>query len=336
MIFSCRRKLDDTKSVAASLVQGVYLLQSDRRLKRSGHKAVAPMWWNTFNFQCIKVLVDQYDSSIFGAIFEYKPHFPNNNQQGVPPRYVIAIRGTLMKPGTRIRDLYLDIQIPLNGLTRDSRYRMAFQELQALLAHISPKQVWLVGHSLGAAFALQVGKDMAKLGCYIETFLFNPPYTSAPIEKINNSYLKGRIRIAKSLVTAGIYLVKNSNKDDNLTQRHDQFLSLCSWTPYMFVNPKDPICCEYIGHFEHRGKMKKLGLDKIDLLGTKNSLMSMFAGAKGRIGEPPHLIPSASLTKNMINLEQCVLQEAHGVKQWWQPHPHWHSKLYIYEECDCK
>ncbi|KAJ1378307.1 putative GDSL esterase/lipase [Sesbania bispinosa] len=32
----------------------------------------------------------------------------------------------------------------------------------------------LKGHSLGAGFALQVGKALAKEGIYVETHLFNP------------------------------------------------------------------------------------------------------------------------------------------------------------------
>lgn len=315
------------RSVVASLVQGVYMLERDRQQKRIGHKALAPPWWEFFHFQCIRILVDQIDSSIFGAIFEYKTQAPNY-QQAAPPRYVIAFRGTLMEPDTRKRDLYLDIQLPLSRLTQDSRYQIAFQEILGML-HISPKNVLLAGHSLGAAIALQAGKDMAKRGCHIETYLFNPPYTSAPIEKMNSSYWKGKIRIAKSVVTAGVYQVaQRSNKENYLTQQHDQFLCLCSWIPNLFVNPRDPICCEYIGHFEHRGRMKELGMDKVDFIVSKNSLMSMLV-ALGRDGEAPHLVPSALLTKNMMALEQSF-KEAHCVEQWWKQHPYWQSKLYVY------
>ncbi|XP_021764034.1 GDSL esterase/lipase At4g10955-like [Chenopodium quinoa] len=324
------RNPDHTRSVVASLIQGVYVLERDRQNKRTGNKALAPAWWDYFHFQCMKTLIDQIDLSIFGAIFEYKPRviIP---QQGVPPRYVIVFRGTLMETDTRKRDLYLDIQLPFSRLTRDSRYLIAFQEIQGIL-EISPKNVLLAGHSLGAAIALQAGKDMAKRGCHIETYLFNPPYTSAPIEKINNTYLKGKIRIAKSIVTAGIYQVakKGIKNYNNSTKQHDSYSSLCSWIPNLFVNPSDPICCEYIGHFEHRGRMKELGMDQVDLIVTKHSLMSMLVGALGKDGEPPHLIPSALLTKNVKNVVQSV-KEAHCVNQWWEPHSYCHSKLYVFE-----
>ncbi|XP_010671453.2 GDSL esterase/lipase At4g10955 [Beta vulgaris subsp. vulgaris] len=329
-------KPDHVRSIAASLVQGVYILERDRQQKRSGHKALAPTWWEFFNFQCIKTLIDQTDSSIYGAIFKHITSHVPNNQQGVhvTPRYVMVFRGTLMEPDTRKRDLYLDIQFPLNGLTLDSRYHKAIIEIQDILLHTSPNNFLLVGHSLGAAVVLQVGKDMAKRGCYIETYLFNPPYTSIPIEKINNLYWKDKIRTAKSIVTANVYqMVKKGNKDKNLTQ-HDPFLLLCSWIPNVYVNTRDPFCCEYIGHFEHRGRMKELGKDKVDVIASKNSLMSMLAGALGREGEPPHLIPSALLTKNMIALNQS-LKEAHCIDQWWKPHQHWQSKLYKWEECNC-
>ncbi|KAL2921839.1 hypothetical protein RDABS01_013330 [Bienertia sinuspersici] len=318
---------DHKRSGFASLVQGVYILERDRQKKRAGSKALAPPWWSFFHFQCIKVLVDPIDFSIFGAIFEYKPQTAYYHQ-GNPSRYIVVFRGTIIEPETRKRDVYLDMQLPLNGVTHDSRYQIAFQEIHDIVINIGPRNVSLVGHSLGASIALQAGKDLAKRGCHIESYLFNPPYTSPPIEKLNDHYLKGKVRVAKSFVTASLYHAIKGNKDNYMRQQHDdQFAWLCSWIPNLFVNPKDPVCCEYIGQFEHRERMKQLGLYKVDHIASKNSLMSVF----GREGDPPHLIPSALLTKNMIFMEQSY-KEAHSIEQWWQPHSYWHSKLYIYGE----
>ncbi|KNA17076.1 hypothetical protein SOVF_081830 [Spinacia oleracea] len=322
---------DQRRSIAASLVQGVYILERDRQEKRLGHKALAPIWWDFFHFQLIQILVDQVDSSTFGAVFEYKHHNPNYYHpmasQTAPPKYVIAFRGTVTKPDTRKRDLHLDIQLALNGITRNSRYQTSLQAVNNIITKVGQGNVWLAGHSLGAAIALQAGKEMAKKGCYIETYLFNPPYTSAPIEKLNNPRLKTGARIATSVVTAGLSLALKGTKNKHTTQQHDPFTVLSSWIPYLFVNPKDPICCEYIGYFEHREKMEGWGIGGIERIATKNSVVGLLSGALGREGEALHLIPSAFVIQNVIVKEQD-LKLAHGIHQWWEPHPYWHPKLY--------
>ncbi|KAL2921836.1 hypothetical protein RDABS01_013327, partial [Bienertia sinuspersici] len=324
---------DHRRSVAASLVQGVYILERDRQQQRIGHKALAPIWWDFFHFQCIQILVDQVDSSIFGAIFEYKHHNPKSfhpmESQSIPPKYAIAFRGTITKPDTRKRDFYLDSQLPLNRLPRSSRYQTSFQAIETIITRVDHRTVWLTGHSLGAAIALQAGKDMAKRGCYLETYLFNPPYISAPLEKLDNHYLQSGARIATSVVKAGLSFALNgagTNKIYN-TQQHDPFTIIGSWIPYLFVNPNDPICCEYIGYFEHREKMQGWGIGGIGKMATKNSVVGLVSGAIGRDDEALHLIPSAYVTKNMIVREQD-LKLAHGIHQWWEPHPYWQSKLY--------
>uniref|UniRef100_A0A7C8ZZ24 Fungal lipase-type domain-containing protein n=2 Tax=Opuntia streptacantha TaxID=393608 RepID=A0A7C8ZZ24_OPUST len=326
------RIAEHRRSVAASLVQGVYILERDRQKKRYGSSALASQWWQFFHFQCIQILVDQVDSSIFGAIFEYKPYNPNYlghpmAPQQAPPRYVIAFRGTITKPDTRKRDLDLDVQFVLNGLTRNTRYQTALQAVQGVITQVGPANVWVAGHSLGAAIALQAGKDMAKSGCHIETYLFNPPYASVPIEKLKDPYLKNGIRIASSLATAGLSFLTKGIRKNWSSQQYDPFKILCSWIPYLFVNPKDPVCCEYIGYFEHREKMEALGFGGIERIATKDSIISLLSGTLGRDGEAPHLIPSGFLTKNMVGIEQD-LKLAHGIHQWWQPHPYWQCKLH--------
>ncbi|KAK4485356.1 hypothetical protein RD792_007995 [Penstemon davidsonii] len=43
---------------------------------------------------------------------------------------------------------------------------------------------------------------------------------------------------------------------DPKAQEIDPFIVLSSWIPYLFINPNDPICSEYVGYFEH---MEKIG-----------------------------------------------------------------------------
>ncbi|GAB2230379.1 hypothetical protein Droror1_Dr00014642 [Drosera rotundifolia] len=322
------------RSVAASLVQGVYILERDRQQNRQGTTALASAWWEHFNFQLIQVLVDEADSSTFGAIYQYKQAQYLNVPNPVPS-YVVAFRGTITKPDSRARDIKLDLQFVLNGLTRCSRYKAGLQAIEGLVSQVGPSNVWLAGHSLGAAIALQAGKHMAKRGCYVETYLFNPPFSSLPLEKIKDAWLKDGIRYTGSLLTAGLAtLVKGiSSSTSSITglathgpQSNDPFLGLYSWVPNLFVNPADPICLEYVGYFEYRDKMVAMGRGGIERIAAKNSIVSLVSGMMGRDGEAAHLLPSAFVTSNMSPAED--FKKAHGIHQWWSPHPYWHSKVY--------
>ncbi|PPS02987.1 hypothetical protein GOBAR_AA17669 [Gossypium barbadense] len=131
------------RSVSASLVEGVYMLEEDRQARRGGFQCVAPPWWEFFNFKVVNALVDDNDKSIFGATFEYKPSAYSYHR----------------------------------SMDRSPRYLIAFE-------------VWLTGHSLGAAMAMLAGKNMAKRGNFLEAFLFNPPYVSPPVERIKNKRVR--------------------------------------------------------------------------------------------------------------------------------------------------
>uniref|UniRef100_A0A803N6H0 Fungal lipase-like domain-containing protein n=1 Tax=Chenopodium quinoa TaxID=63459 RepID=A0A803N6H0_CHEQI len=325
------------RSVAASLVQGVYVAEFDRQQKREGYDVLAPIWWEFFHFKCIQALEDKTDSSIFGAIFEYKHAIPNrlNSTQDIPPRYVIALRGTIIKPKTGLQDCYLDAKIILHELKCSSRYEIALHVVEDLLSVTDPKDVWLTGHSLGAAMTLQAEKDMAKRGCYVETYLFNPPYASAPIEMLHSRKLKNGARITHSVVTAGLsYALKRTKNNTNTTHEEcDPFsTTLRSWIPYLFVNPHDTICCEYIGYFEHREKMERWGAGGIEKIATKNSVVNLLKNALGKDGDALHLIPSGFVTMNMKNMivKEKGLSLAHGLCQWWEQYSCWQSKLYQY------
>ncbi|KAL7230001.1 hypothetical protein ACSBR2_008531 [Camellia fascicularis] len=245
------------RSVVASLVQGVYILERDRQQNRQGPQALAPPWWDFFHFQLIHVLVDDVDHSTFGAIYEFKfPPYCNYFVQN-PPRYVVAFRGTITKPDTWLQDLKLDLKFIQNSLQQSTRFQVAMQAVQNMVAKAGAANIWLAEHSLGSAIALLAGKNMVKIGCFVETYLFNPPFTSAPIETIKNKKLKHQIRFTSSVVTAGIAVAVNGHHQS--PKKDDSFSVLSGWIPYLFVNPLDPISSKYIGHFEHRLKMMKVG-----------------------------------------------------------------------------
>ncbi|PSS04452.1 GDSL esterase/lipase [Actinidia chinensis var. chinensis] len=317
--------LQHRRIVAASLVQGTYCMQYDRRHNLQGNLAVAPPWWVSFNFQPVQVLVDEHDQSIFGAVFEFTPSYGNYLHQN-PPRYVVAFRGTSFKKYTWKQDLKLDFQFIRNRLHQSTRVQLAMQAVQNMVSIAGAANIWLAGHSLGSAIALVAGKNMVKMGCFIETYLFNPPFTSVPIERVKNEKLKHGIRFTTSVIKAGVAVALNSQHQRS--QKDHSFNVLSGWIPYLFVNPSDPICAEYIGYFEHREKMVEVGVGNIARLATQNSLGNLILGATGKDSEPPHLIPSAYLTINVSPTQD--LKQAHGIQQWWKQNINCQFKLHQY------
>ncbi|KAK1392232.1 Fungal lipase-like domain containing protein [Heracleum sosnowskyi] len=318
------KSLHHRTSVAASLVQATYILERDRQEQRQGPQALAPGWWDFFHFQLYRVLVDDTDNSIIGAIYEFKyPPYDGNLEQK-PPRYVIAFRGTIRKESSLLSDLKSGLQFIGNLLHNSHRFQIAMQAIQEIISLAGAANIWLTGHSLGAAIALLAGKNMAKVGCPIKTYLFNPPFASAPVDIIKIEKVKHGVRIARSLITAGIAAAVSSNYQKQ--QRENYFQLLSTWIPYLFLNPSDPICSEYIGYFEHRGKMAELGFGEIGRVATQHSLGSLFSTALGKDIEAIHLLPSAYLTMNM-NCGQDF-KECHEIHQWWKQDFQWQSKLH--------
>lgn len=316
----CRTNPNHQRSVAASLVKGVYVWQRDFKRIRKGGRALAPPWWEAFHFQLHKLLIDKDDSSVFGAIYQLTS-VPSADQA---PRYVIAFRGTIPKWDTFKRDLKLNIRIITNRLDHTPRAEAALQAVRDVVATYGSSNVWLAGHSQGAAMGMLAGKHMAKTGVFLEAFLFNPPFVSPPIGRV-----KGHgIRLLRSVITAGLLKMKHH-------QPGSSFPALSAWQPRLFVNRADFICAEYIGYFEHREWMEKIGAGEIERLASQRSVGGLVVHAiaskmgKPSSEEPLHLIPSASL---IVNLSPVRRRDAHGIKQWWGPNLLLESMVYNYSD----
>ncbi|KAL8099400.1 GDSL esterase/lipase At4g10955-like isoform X2 [Apium graveolens] len=279
--------VEHQRIIAACLVQSVYILELDRYENREGSQALANPWWEFFHF-----------------------------------KLYIAFRGTITKGAAFARDVQLDIDVVRNGLHRSSRFEVAVQAVENLVAAVGHSTLWLSGHSLGAAMALLAGKNMAKKGIFLETFLFNPPYFSAPIERIQDKKVKHGIRFAGSVITAGLAFGMKvrqeiNGQQQNNNQAKDPFDALSAWLPRLYVNPGDHICSEYIGYFEHRRNMEDIGAGVIEKFATKHSMTGLFMSAIGKETEEPlHLIPSAKVIANLSPSKD--FKEAHGIKQWWK------------------
>ncbi|KZV40960.1 Lipase class 3-related protein [Dorcoceras hygrometricum] len=319
------------RSIAACLVQGVYVLEHDRQKQRQGPAGNAAPWWEFFDFKLTQVLVDEHDLSIFGAILEFKfpYHLQHNHPTQRPPQYAIAFRGTMTSPQNRSEDLKLDLHCVLNDLRKSTRIQNAIETVLEIVSRAGLGNVWLAGHSLGSSMALIIGRELAKnTGTHLETYLFNPPFISLPVEWIPSEKLKEGLRFANSVITAGLAMMVNGHHSQDSVQHHP-FILLSSWVPYLFLNPFDPICCEYIGYFEHRVKMEAIGAGKIGKLATQHSIGSIVSGGRETDFEAIHLIPSAYLTVHSGTNAQGI-REAHGIEQWWKQELEFKYNLYHY------
>ncbi|XP_066314875.1 GDSL esterase/lipase At4g10955-like [Miscanthus floridulus] len=315
------------RSVMASLVQGVYVLERDRQCNRQGPDARAPAWWRFFHFELRQVLIDAADGSIFGAVYVFQPplHLLDPTAAASAPHYAVAFRGTITKKGSAKRDLELDLQLVRNGLEGKSRFRAAMQAIHDTLADAAGQhgRVWLAGHSLGSAIATLGAKTLVRAGApALPTFLFNAPFVSAPVERIGDRRLRQGIRIANSFVTAGVAAVLQRGGGGG-SVHEASFAVMAAWVPNLFVNPADPISAEYVGYFDHRRKMEAIGAGAVGRLATRNSVKDLLLGiGKGGSGggggcEPLHLFPSAVLTVNRVPSPD--FKTAHGIHQWWRP-----------------
>ncbi|KAI3961036.1 hypothetical protein MKW92_017181 [Papaver armeniacum] len=143
------------RKVLACFVQAVYLLELDRQGNRTPKTALAPKWLEPSNYKLSQTLVDERDGSIFGALLEWAGYAVLSPRGA--PKAILALRGNLIKGLTMIIDFTDDIRLfACENLEGSVRFR----------------------HSLGAGFAIQVGKALAKQKVFIETHLFNLPSVS--------------------------------------------------------------------------------------------------------------------------------------------------------------
>ncbi|XP_051138090.1 GDSL esterase/lipase At4g10955-like [Andrographis paniculata] len=314
------------RSVAACLVQGVYVLENDRRHRRQGPgAAMATPWWEAFNFQLTQIIVDD-DQSYFGAVYTFTPPYPpphHGGSGGHPPHHVVAFRGSAGKSGGRTEDFKTNIQCMLSNLHQSRRFQIALEHVSGVASMSAA--VWLTGHSLGSSLALLIGRNfaVAPAPVHLESYLFNPPFASLPIK---NEKLKTGLRFANSVLTAGLAIAAKSGAAAAGNKDSDTFAALSTWIPYLFVNQSDTVSSEYIGYFEHREKMESIGAGKIGRLATKHSVGSIISAVRGKDSEPVRLIPSGYLTVHCSRSEN--FREAHGIHQWWKPDLELKYKLY--------
>ncbi|XVE89941.1 hypothetical protein DITRI_Ditri20bG0036600 [Diplodiscus trichospermus] len=192
--------------------------------------------------------------------------------------------------------------------------------------------LWLTGHSLGAAIAMLAGKTMAKAGKFLEAFLFNPPYISLPVDQIlKDTKVTEGLRILGTAIKFLIAVTDNHKKQRKGIGNEDTFAAISGWIPCLFVNQKDPTCSGYIGHFEHRKKLENSGAGHLarstSHVSLTNYALSEIKGVEA--SEPLHRLPSANLNVNLSPSRDFL--RAHELRQWWRHDQNLKCRVYEYK-----
>uniref|UniRef100_A0A0E0EPF4 Fungal lipase-like domain-containing protein n=1 Tax=Oryza meridionalis TaxID=40149 RepID=A0A0E0EPF4_9ORYZ len=258
------------------------------------------------------------DQFMFGAIYRYRPPAGEPRHPSAP-HYVFAFRGTMLAHDRAYHDLYHDWKVVTNDLRKCKHFNRAVNELRYILIKPSSTPatgVWLAGHSLGASFALDVGRHMMiTRDLNLPTFLFNPPQVSmAPVINL------GLSNKAKNDLYDFSYKMKYKLGMTKKLRRHSErmevlFEKLSPWQPQLYVHEGDTVCQGFIDYFEQRERLLDRYPD-ITLLATMMSYRDMISYLIGEDKEQPHLLPSARLWKVK---KQSHSEDAHGLKQWWMP-----------------
>ncbi|EXC35455.1 GDSL esterase/lipase [Morus notabilis] len=313
------------RTVIACFIQAVYLLELDRQENGTEENALAPKWWMPFKYKLYQTLIDERDGSIFGAILEWDRSAALADlvliRPSGAPRAVLVLRGTLLKSLTIRRDVEDDLRFfAWESLKGSVRFKVALEALKSVAEKYGSSNVCVAGHSLGAGFALQVGKALAKEGIYVDTHLFNPPSVSLAMSLRNIGEKTGFVwkRLKSMLPSSSSSETEeergDKSSDENITTNSSSSygvglknwmpslyglknsgVALGKWVPHLYVNNSDYICCSYT-----------------DPDGTEEN---NNGGDKENVG-PRNNGQMAAKLSVMSKGNQKFL-EAHGLAQWW-------------------
>lgn len=294
---SWRKDANYKRTVMACFIQAVYLLELDRQENRTEQNALAPKWWIPFRYKLVEILKDERDGSIFGAILEWDrsaalADFVLIRPSGAP-RAVLALRGTILKSQTMRRDIEDDLRfLAWESLKGSVRFSGVLKALKAIADKYGSNNVCIAGHSLGAGFALQVGKALAKEGIYVEAHLFNPPSVSLAMSFRNIGEKAG-------FAWKRIKAMLPSKSDSQISCEEGGATSfpvgLKQWVPHLYINNSDYICCSYTYADGAQNDQAAANKENAKPTNCSQAAAKLFLSSKGN---------------------QKFL-EAHGLEQWW-------------------
>ncbi|GLJ56960.1 hypothetical protein SUGI_1276300 [Cryptomeria japonica] len=104
---------------------------------------------------------------------------------GGPPSEVVAFRGTLLRPRNIFHNLVEEFRVAIAHYDCISRVEKGLQFLRVSLYDNGYNNVWLAGHSLGAAIALGIAMNLQRDARHIlEAHLFNPPFICPTVPQL--------------------------------------------------------------------------------------------------------------------------------------------------------
>lgn len=297
------------RTVMACFIQAAYLLELDRQENRTEENTLAPKWWLPFKYKLVQTLTDERDGSIFGAILEWDrsaalADFILIRPSGAP-RAVLALRGTLLKSLTIRRDLEDDLRfLAWESLKGSVRFKIAFDALKLIANKYGGGNVCIAGHSLGAGFALQVGKSLAKEGIYVEAHLFNPPSVSLAMslrnigEKAVFAWKRVRAMLPSGNEIQAI-TAEEQNKGSSVGP------TLKKWVPHLYVNNSDYVCCYYTDPSRNNGGGEEGGSHS-----SKENVPPTSGGSTAAAN-------AAFAKLFVLSKGNQKFLEAHRLEQWW-------------------
>ncbi|KAF9589360.1 hypothetical protein IFM89_022969 [Coptis chinensis] len=287
------------RTVIACFIQAVYLLELDRQENKKEETSLAPNWWKPFKYKVTQTLVDERDGSIFGAVLEWDRSAALSDfilmRPSGAPRAVLALRGTLLKSPTIRRDIEDDLRfLAWESLKGSVRFSTALEALKLIVEKYGSSNVCVAGHSLGAGFALQVGKTLAKQGVFVETHLFNPPSVSLAMSLRSIGEKAGFAwKRFKSI------LPSSAESQTNYEEKPAIIAKMCGkWIPHLYVNNSDYICCYYN-----------------EPAGNPNIQAKAADDSNKENTNPSHGQAAAKLF--VMSKGKQKFLEAHGLEQWW-------------------
>ncbi|KAJ7296665.1 hypothetical protein O6H91_06G138800 [Diphasiastrum complanatum] len=302
---------DHRRIALACLVQSVYILQADKERGRTKNQTFAQDWWQCFNYRLAELIMNDKRTHINGAVFKWK-----GCQYWKPkraPMIVVAFRGTFLRSEATSSDLEVDYRIVSHRLHKAARFETALGVVTRLAETYHPKNVCVVGHSLGAAIGLLVARKLAEDGSLLEAHLFNPPFASIPLETLAGSTVALGVNMMYTLATAGLALLLQNFEHGK--QVMAAFTAVQSWVPDMYVNVKDAICSGYLEYFSVR---KMIASQKtLVSLTAPFSFRGIIHFMHGMDSKPYHLIPSARL--HVSSRKSDGYLASHSLSRWWSP-----------------
>ncbi|KAI3736283.1 hypothetical protein L6452_15822 [Arctium lappa] len=292
------------RTVIACFIQAVYLLELDRQEKRTEENALAPKWFIPFKYKLSRTLIDERDGSIYGAILEWDRSAALSDfiliRPSCAPRAVLALRGTLLKGPTLRRDIEDDLRfLAWESLKGSVRFKGALEALKSLADAYGSHNVAVAGHSLGAGFALQIGKALAKNGLFIETHLFNPPSVSLAMS-LKNVGEKAVVvwQKVKSMLPSAAATDTDTGTATDTGAASNNVVAFNKWVPHLYVNNSDYICCYYTD---------PAGGESGGGAASEKENVRPLSAANGQV--------AAKLF--VLSKGKQKFMEAHGLEQWW-------------------